>query len=138
MIGEPSSNLSPQRIGISVIISTSYKPERGETHMKKIFTTKISLQSRDPTFSYSLIRLPRDLKELAGQIVNIYETEIEGVRGFFIAPHLANLAKLDEVAMKNSETNSQPKCDLIEKKIPIKKRPRARFEPASWPPQGRF
>ena len=61
--------------------------------MKKIFTTKISLQSHNPTFSYPIIRLPRDLKELAGQIVNIYETEIEGVRGFFVIPHLANLAK---------------------------------------------
>ncbi|MGA3359321.1 MAG: hypothetical protein ABSC87_03825 [Halobacteriota archaeon] len=64
--------------------------------MRKIFTTKISLQSRNPTFSYPIIRLPRDLKELAGQIVNIYETEIDGVRGFFVASHLAKLAKFDE------------------------------------------
>ena len=104
--------------------------------MKKIFTTKISLQSRYPTFSYPLIRLPRDFKELAGQTVNIYETEIEGVRGFFVAPYLANLAKLNEVAERDSETNSQSKCALIEKRSLIKKRPRARFEPASWPPQG--
>jgi hypothetical protein len=104
--------------------------------MKKIFTTKISLQSHNPTFSYPIIRLPRDLKELAGQIVKIYDTEINGVRGFFVVPHLANLAKLDEIAENNSETNSQPKCDLIAKRSLIKKRPRARFEPASWPPQG--
>ena len=53
--------------------------------MEKIFTTKISLQSHNPTLSYPIIRLPRDLKELAGRIVNIYETEIDGIRGFFIA-----------------------------------------------------
>ena len=103
--------------------------------LKKIFTTKISLQSHNPTFSYPIIRLPRDLKRLAGQIIDIYETEIDGVRGFFVTPHLANLAKLDKVAVKNSEINSQPKCDLIEKRRE-NQRPRARFEPASWPPQG--
>ena len=104
--------------------------------MKKIFTTKISLQSHNPTFSYPIIRLPRELKELAGHVANIYDAEINGFRGFFVVPHLANLAKLEEVADKNSETNSQPKCDLIEKRSLTKKRPRARFEPASWPPQG--
>jgi hypothetical protein len=72
--------------------------------MKKIFTTKVSVQSRNPTFSYPIIRLPRDLKELAGQIVNIYETEIEGVRGFFVVPYLANLAKLDKSTVKNGQS----------------------------------
>ncbi len=52
--------------------------------MEKIFTTKISLQSSNPTFSYPIIRLPRELKELAGRIANIYQTEIDGVQGFFI------------------------------------------------------
>jgi len=105
---------------------------------EKNFHQKISLQSHNPTFSYPIIRLPRALKELAGQTVNIYETEIKGIRGFIVAPHLANLAKLDEVAEKNSETNSQPKCDLIDKRSLKNKRPRARFEPTSWPPKGLF
>ena len=82
--------------------------------MKKIFTTKISLQSRNPAFSYPIIRLPRDLKELAGQIVNIYETEIEGGRGFFVVPHLANLAKLDEKIDDPDKIDVRPKCDLID------------------------
>ena len=56
--------------------------------MKKIFTTKVSLQSSNPTFSYPIIRLPRELRELAGRIVNVYQTEIDGVQGFFVEPHL--------------------------------------------------
>ena len=86
--------------------------------MIRIFTTKISLQSHDPTFSYPIIRLPRDLKELAGQIVNIYETEIEGVQGFFVVPHLANLAKLDEKIDDPDLIDVRPKRDLIDQSTP--------------------
>src|SRR5208337_3266407 len=56
--------------------------------MKKIFTTKISLQSSNPTFSYPIIRLPRELKEFAGRIANVYQTKIDGVDGFFVALQL--------------------------------------------------
>jgi hypothetical protein len=56
--------------------------------MEKIFTTKISLQSSNPTFSYPIIRLPRELNGLAGRIANIYQTEIDGVQGFFVALQL--------------------------------------------------
>jgi hypothetical protein len=64
--------------------------------MKKIFTTKISLQSSNPTFSYPIIRLPRELKELAGRIATIYQTQIDGVEGFFIALQLDKLDKYVE------------------------------------------
>ena len=56
--------------------------------MEKIFTTKISLQSSNPTFSYPIIRLLRELNGLAGRIANIYQTEIDGVQGFFVALQL--------------------------------------------------
>jgi hypothetical protein len=56
--------------------------------MEKIFTTKISLQLSNPTYSYPIIRLPREFKELAGRIANVYQTEIGGVEGFFIALQL--------------------------------------------------
>jgi hypothetical protein len=102
--------------------------------MKKIFTTKISLQSSNPTFSYPIIRLPRELKELAGRIANIYQTEINGVHGFFVAPQLDKLDKCRECIDKS---NPAPKCGLIDQSIQENRRPRARFEPASWPPQGR-
>jgi hypothetical protein len=80
--------------------------------MKKIFTTKISLQSSNPAFSYPIIRLPRELKELAGRIANIYQTEIEGVEGFFVALQLDKLGKFVE---SHGQANSTLKCDLIDK-----------------------
>jgi hypothetical protein len=86
--------------------------------VKKIFTTKISLQSHKPAFSYPIIRLPRDLKELAGQIVNIYETEIDGVRGFFVTSHLANLAKLDKSTTNNGQSQKDPQSPLIRQSTP--------------------
>jgi hypothetical protein len=98
--------------------------------MEKIFTTKISLQSRDPTFSYPIIRLPRDLKELAGQIVNIYDTEIDGVRGFFVAPHLANLAKLER-SFESTEYHNQELCEApIDEKKAKKERPSRDLNPS--------
>ena len=72
--------------------------------MEKIFTTKISLQSSNPTFSYPIIRLPRELKELAGRIANIYQTEIDAVQGFFIA---LQLDKLDK-SVENKECIDTP------------------------------
>jgi hypothetical protein len=72
--------------------------------MKRIFTTKISLQSSNPTFSYPIIRLPRELKELAGRIANVYQTEIDGVQGFFIALQLDKLDKFVE----NKECEEDP------------------------------
>ena len=74
--------------------------------MQKIFTTKISLQSSNPTFSYPIIRLPRELKELAGRIANIYQTEIDGVEGFFVALQFDNLDKFVE---SNRQINSRSK-----------------------------
>jgi hypothetical protein len=88
------------------------------TIMKKIFTTKVSLQSSNPTFSYPIIRLPRELKELAGRIVNVYQTEIDGVQGFFVEPHLDKLDNLDKFDENNCEVNSKPKCGLINKSTP--------------------
>ncbi len=88
--------------------------------MKKISTTKISLQSSNPKFSYPLIRLPREYKELVGQIASVCQAEIGGVRGFFIAPQLDKLDKSDEKAenpilslIPQTETkNKRPSRDL--------------------------
>jgi hypothetical protein len=77
--------------------------------MKKIFTTKISLQSSNPTFSYPIIRLPRELKELAGRIANVYQTEIDGVEGFFVALQLDKLDNLDKFVESNGEINPRSK-----------------------------
>jgi len=72
----------------------------------EIFTAKILLQSSNPTYSYPIIRLPRELKELAGRIANIYQTEIDGVEGFFIS---LQLGKLDKFVESNSQINSRLK-----------------------------
>jgi len=64
--------------------------------MKKIFTTKISLQSSNPTYSYPIVRLPRTLKDLAGETVTIYQTERDGSLAFFVVPKLDNLDKFIE------------------------------------------
>ena len=88
--------------------------------MKKIFTTKISLQSPNPTFSYPIIRLPRELKELAGRIANIYQTQIDGVEGFFIALQLDKLDNLDKFVENTVQVDqelSQAPIDQSTQKI---------------------
>jgi chemotaxis protein CheY-P-specific phosphatase CheC len=62
--------------------------------MKKIFTTKVSIQSSNSTHSYPIIRLPRELKTLAGRIASIYETEYEGEQAFFVVTKVDKLDKL--------------------------------------------
>ena len=86
------------------------------TIMKKIFTTKVSLQSSNPTFSYPIIRLPRELRALAGRIVNVYQTEIDGVQGFFVEPHLDNLDNLDKFIAGVGQENQGPHNALIDQK----------------------
>ena len=86
--------------------------------MEKIFTTKISLQSHKPALSYPIIRLPRDLKELAGQTANIYDAEIEGVRGLFVVPHLANLANSDKSTVNNGQSQKAPQSPLFRQSTP--------------------
>ena len=101
--------------------------------MKKIFTTKISLQSSNPTYSYPIVRLPRTLKDLAGETVTIYQTEKDGSLAFFVVPKLDNLDKFIEgIGQEDQEPHEAP----IDQSIQENQRPRARFEPASWPPQG--
>ena len=85
--------------------------------MKKIFTTKISLQSSNPTFSYPIIRLPRELKELAGRIANVYQTEIGGVEGFFVALQLDKLDKFVENTVQDDQELCQAPIDQSTKKI---------------------
>jgi hypothetical protein len=83
--------------------------------MKKIFTTKISLQSSNPTYSYPIIRLPRTLKSLAGETVTIYQTEKDGSLLFFIVPKLDNLDKFVEGI---GQEDQEPYNALIDQKNP--------------------
>jgi len=107
--------------------------------MKKIFTTKISLQSSNPTFSYPIIRLPRELKELAGRIANIYQTEIHGVEGFFFALQLDNLDKFvedtdhDDQELCKTPTNQSKRKSKAESEIPIESYSKPNTCPALLP-----
>ncbi len=85
--------------------------------MEKIFTTKISLQSSNPTFSYPIIRLPRELKGLAGRIANIYQTEIDGVQGFFVALQLDKLDKFVDDTVQADQKLYQAPIDQSTLKI---------------------
>ena len=80
--------------------------------MKKIFTTKISLQSSNPKYSYPLIRLPRTLKDLAGETVSVYQTEQDGSLAFFIVPKLDKLDNLDKfvegICQEDQELQNAP------------------------------
>ena len=42
--------------------------------------------------------------------------EIAGVQGFFVASHLANLARSDKFIVNVTQTDSWPKCGLIGQK----------------------
>ncbi|MGZ5563126.1 MAG: hypothetical protein ACXWEM_04740 [Halobacteriota archaeon] len=82
--------------------------------MKKIFTKKISLQSSNPTYSYPIIRLPRTLKDLAGETVTIYQTERDGSLAFFVVPKLDNLGKfMGATGEEDQELNNA----LIDQKL---------------------
>ena len=81
--------------------------------MEKIFTTKLSLQSSNPTFSYPIIRLPRELKELTGRIVNVYQTEIGGVPGLVVS----QLDKLDKFGPIEAETTIDQRLSTLESQI---------------------
>jgi len=72
--------------------------------MEKIFTTKISLQSSNPTFCYPIIRLPRELKELAGRIANL---SIKPRLTEFKVFYCTHLDKLDKY-VENKECIDNP------------------------------
>jgi hypothetical protein len=100
--------------------------------MEKIFTTKISLQSSNPTFSYPIIRLPRGLKELAGRIANVYLTQIDGVEGFFVALQLDNLDKLDKLDKfaENKKSEESPILTSAHQTDAKKERPSRDLNPS--------
>jgi hypothetical protein len=84
--------------------------------IKKIFTTKISLQSSNPTYSYPIIRLPRALKRLAGETVSIYQTEKDGSVAFFVVPKLDNLDKFVEGMDQEDQEPQEATIDQKESK----------------------
>ena len=82
--------------------------------MKKIFTTKVSIQSSNSTHSYPIIRLSREFKTLAGKIASIYETEYEDGQAFFV---VTQVDKLDKLVDKSKETNLESRLSSLESSI---------------------
>ena len=120
--------------------------------MKEIFTRKISVQSSNPKYSYPLIRLPRELKELAGNSVHIYQTDYDDKLTFLVVVDKS----VDKVSKKSKPLNVESRLSNLESSIdeiksfffkiivyliPIaknreKRAPESGFEPESEPRQG--
>jgi len=81
------------------------------------YSQRRSLQSSNPTFSYPIIRLLRELNGLAGRIANIYQTEIDGVQGFFVALQLDKLDKFVEDTVQADQKLYQAPIDQSTLKI---------------------
>ena len=94
--------------------------------MKKIFTTRISLQSANPKYSYPIIRLPRDLRGLAGETASVYQTELDGVSGFFVVPKVDKLDKFVE----RRESEKSPILASAPQKTAKKERPSRDLNPS--------
>jgi len=93
----------------------------------------MSLHSSNPMSCYLIIRLPRELKELTGRIANVYQTEIDGVQGFFIAPRLD---KLDKYVENKERTNSPILAPACQKTNPKVLPPQLGASTSSKPPLG--
>jgi hypothetical protein len=52
--------------------------------MQPICTHKISIQSSKPSHAYTIIRLPREFRELAGASAEIYETSYDDGVAFLV------------------------------------------------------
>jgi|GEM_PF-357758 len=105
---------------------------------------------------YPMIRLPVECLNIVGQTARIFAYEEKGVRGLFIAlgseANDRNVAQHQpKVAQPMTQNDINSRLSAIESQITElkslifqegsladadreKKRPRARFEPASWPP----
>jgi hypothetical protein len=104
-----------------------------------------------------MIRLPQEYVEIIGQRAHVYKTDHDGQPAFLVVPYTQESARSAQSKSKVSklslETEAESRLSAIESQIAELKslifqggsetdanrenqRPRARFEPASWPPQG--
>ncbi len=112
---------------------------------------KIQVHLKKPDTIYPIVRLPRQLINTIGETANLYETQHESLDALLIV--LGNNKTTSKVMQPSCTTDV--KNSLLELKSQIaelkslilqneskpdavrkNQRPRARFEPASWPPQG--
>jgi hypothetical protein len=118
--------------------------------MQSICKCKIGSHSSSASHTYPVMRLPREFKELIGRQAHISVTETKDKTAFLVTVPIlvdnyctnsengdtscrlsaleSQIADLKNIfSMKESGSNSKKENQM----------PRARFEPTSWPPQGR-
>jgi hypothetical protein len=122
--------------------------------MKRVGNAKIGKLSAKG-IEYPQLRLPKQYLNSVGKIAEIYETEDDGKRAFLVVtkgkvsnddmvlkpddevlkpqPYLGYDERLSALESKIDELKTA--CSPRRKRAATNKRPRARFEPASWPPQ---
>jgi hypothetical protein len=105
-----------------------------------------------------MIRLPQEYVQIIGQRADIYKTDHEGQPALLVVPFAEVSAQStaeskSRVSKLDLETEVESRLSALESQIADLKsltfqgrsefeankenrRPRARFEPASWPPQG--
>ena len=126
--------------------------------MHYIGKSKIGSLSARKGVKYPQLRLPQKCADVIGNMADIFETESEGKRVFLIVTDQAmpkgdsvlkpseNVLKpVEETAVESHSQLSNPRLSNLNqlffqtKLLAItkieNKRPMARFEPASWPPQ---
>ena len=127
--------------------------------MHYIGSSKIGALSAKRGMKYPQLRLPLEHSDAIGDIASIFETEHDGKRAFLVVTEreVLNvntvLKQNDQVLKQQSYRGLDQRLSAIESQIAELKslifqggseadadrenqRPRARFEPASWPPQG--
>ena len=124
--------------------------------MRFVGSSKVSKLVPKPDIVYPLIRLPQECFKSIGKTANIYETSRDEKQVFLVILD-DDLDKKDKVIKPvikpDLNTGLDQRLSAIESQIADlkslillersqnradkeNKRPRARFEPASWPPQG--
>jgi hypothetical protein len=74
--------------------------------MQPICTYTIGVQSRKPSHSYPVIRLPREFRRLVGAAATIFETTHNGRLAFLVVPHRDRKRRSERAAIQNTSLHT--------------------------------